>query len=85
MSVNEANQMNFKPFATEGAVISEIRKGSYLADIGVRPGDVIRQPDEKKIVTVDDFKKAVIRYRNKSSIVILLQRLDQLYYITLIL
>ncbi|MCP4106811.1 MAG: Do family serine endopeptidase [Desulfobacteraceae bacterium] len=66
----------------EGVVISDIRPRSYLAGIGVRPGDIIRQIDEMTIRDVGDFEKAVVKYRNKASVVILLQRGDRGYYIT---
>ncbi len=65
-----------------GVVITEIDPRSQLARIGARPGDVIRQIDEIAIKNVDDFKKAVVQYRQKPSVVILLQRGDQGYYIT---
>ena len=66
----------------QGVVIVELDKGAYLARIGVRPGDIIRQLDELKTKDVADFKKAVVKYRQKASVVILLQRGDQGYYIT---
>jgi S1-C subfamily serine protease len=68
--------------AKQGAVISEIRTQSYLARIGARRGDIIRQIDEMTIKDVRDFEKAIIKYRDKSSVVILLQRGDQGYYVT---
>jgi len=66
----------------KGVVISEINKKSYLSSIGVRPGDVIRKIDDFTILTTEDFKKAIIKYRQKNSVVLLLQRGDQGYYIT---
>jgi S1-C subfamily serine protease len=63
-------------------VITEINRNSYLARIGARPGDVIRQMDELTIKNNNDFKKAIIKYRKKKSLVIVLQRKDQLYNIT---
>jgi len=68
--------------ARDGVVITEIRRDCYLARIGVRPGDVIRQIDEISVTSKAEFDKALIRYRNKNSVVILLQRGDQGYYIT---
>lgn len=68
--------------AAEGVMITELRRQSYLARIGVRPGDVIRQMDEMTIRNVRDFEKAIVKYRKKPSVVILLQRGDQGYYIT---
>ncbi len=65
-----------------GVMISEIRRDSYLFGIGVRPGDLIRQLDDINVNNVKDFEKAIVKYRNKASAVILLQRGDQGYYIT---
>ncbi len=72
----------FRTTETEGVVITQVKKGSYLANIGVNPGDIIRKIDDIPIVDTEDFKKAVIKYRKKSSIVLLLQRENQLYYLT---
>ena len=68
--------------AKDGVVVSEVDRRSYLAYLGVLPGDVIRQIDEMTIKNTSDFKKAIVKYRKKSSVVILLQREDQGYYIT---
>ena len=64
-------------------IIEELDKHSSLANINARPGDVIRKIDEITVNNTDDFKKAIIKYRWKESVVILLQRGDRGYYITL--
>ena len=68
--------------ARQGVVILEINAQSYLGSIGVRPGDVIRKIDDYAIRDDEDFKKAIIKYRQRNSVVLLLQRGDQGYYIT---
>lgn len=65
-----------------GVAISEVLPSSYLARIGVKPGDIIHQLDEIEIDSVEDFNKAIVKYRQKTSVVILLRRADQLYNIT---
>jgi len=77
------NRSRFRIQVKDGALITEIHRQSYLAGIGVQPGDVIRQLDDITIRTVEDFEKAIVRYRQKPSVVILLQRGDQQYYITI--
>jgi Do/DeqQ family serine protease len=67
----------------EGVVILKIEKNSYLAYIGAEPGDVIRQIDDYTIQNTEDFKKAIVKFRQKNSLVLLIQRGDQGYYITL--
>ena len=76
------NRLAFGIRAGEGVVIAKLRKKSYLARIGAEPGDVIRRIDDYAIENKEDFKKAVIKFRRKSSVVLLLQRGDQGYYIT---
>jgi serine protease Do len=75
-------RFQYKTSAKTGVVISEVNRQSYLARIGVKPGDIIRQIDEMTVSSVKEFEKAVVKYRHKKSVVILLQRSDQSYYIT---
>jgi S1-C subfamily serine protease len=77
------NRRNYRISVRQGVVISEIDGRSDLAKIGAQPGDVIRQIDDAAIENKDDFKKAIVKYRQRRSVVILLQRGDQGYYITL--
>ena len=76
------NRFNHNASAKEGAVITEINSGSYLAKIGAKQGDIIRQINEMPLKNVDDFDKALVKYKEKNALVVLLQRADQLYYIT---
>jgi Do/DeqQ family serine protease len=76
------NRLHYQTPARNGVIISEVDGNSYLARIGARPGDVIRKIDDYTINDTEDFNKAVIKYRQKNSVVLLLQRGDQGYYIT---
>ena len=76
------NRRDFRIAVKEGVVISEVKGGSYLARIGARPGDVLRQIDDTSIATREEFRKALVKSRQKSSIVLLIQRGDQGYYVT---
>ena len=81
-NITEENRNYYRIRTREGVVITEIARNSRLDRIGARPGDVIRQVDDMTIANKKDFKKAVVKYRQKQSVVILLQRGDQGYYIT---
>lgn len=80
--ITPKNRNDYRILAREGVVISEIARGSHLDRIGARPGDVIRQIDDMTIANKNEFNKAIVKYRQKQSLVILLQRGDQGYYIT---
>jgi Do/DeqQ family serine protease len=76
------NRLLYKFRSDAGVMVSEILADSYLYEIGVRTGDVILKLDENIIANVDDYKKIIIKYRLKASVVILLQREENSYYIT---
>jgi len=69
----------------KGVEIKTLDPNSYLSRIGVAPGDIIRQINDQTINNLEDFKKAIIKYRQKTSIVILLVRGERGYYISLTL
>jgi len=81
-AITPKNRRRYGLQTEKGVVILEMDRQAYLTRIGVRPGDVIRQIDEITVNDLKDYHKAVARYRHKSSLVILLQRKDQLYYLT---
>ena len=68
-----------------GVIIIKMNKGSHLDHIGVRPGDIIRQIDEARVENISDFKAAIVKYRNKPSVVLLIQRFGNLYYVNTIM
>ena len=80
--LSSKNRQAFRIQAQSGVMVSEVMPQAYLAKIGVEPGDVIRQMDDFKIETLDDFKKAMIRCRQKKTVVLLVQRGEQGYYIS---
>jgi S1-C subfamily serine protease len=81
-NLTSQNRHRYGITARKGVVITDIYPRSYLFRIGARPGDVIRQIDELNILSIEDFKQAVVKYRHKKTVIILLQRSDQGYYIT---
>jgi S1-C subfamily serine protease len=83
--LTEKRRKVYRIYARDGVVIFKIKANSYLDRIGAKAGDVIRQIDDYTIQTSEDFKKAVIKSRRKNSVVLLLQRGEQGYYITVTL
>jgi len=76
------NRRDFRIAAREGVLITEIRPGSQLARVGVKPGDLLRQIDESGIATHDEFRKVIVKVRQKPSLVLMIQRGEQGYYVT---
>ena len=82
VDIDQRDHFRYRISASSGVIISEIDSHSSLARINVRPGDVIRQINDTAINNTKDFKKAIIKYRWKESVVILIQRGGSGYYIT---
>ncbi|OQY14461.1 MAG: hypothetical protein B6I30_00430 [Desulfobacteraceae bacterium 4572_187] len=80
--LSKKNRYIYKALAKQGVMISDVNRQSFLAHIGAKPGDVIRQIDDIPIKNIKDFEQAIIKYRQKNSLVIVLQRGSQLYNIT---
>jgi S1-C subfamily serine protease len=76
------NRRQFRIAIRDGVVIAEIKENSYLSRIGARPGDVIRQLDDTGTPTREEFRKALIKSRQKNTLVLLIQRGEQGYYVT---
>jgi serine protease Do len=72
----------FRFAAEQGVVITELRQESYLARVGAAPGDIIVQLDDQRTATTEDFTTAMIKARLKSSVLVLVQRNTQIYYLT---
>jgi serine protease Do len=68
--------------ADSGVFITEIDENAHLWRIGARQGDVIRRINELPIRNSDDFKRAMVKYRHKNAVVVLLQRGERAYYLT---
>ncbi len=80
--VTPGNRAKYRLAADAGALITDIDPRSFLAQIGARNGDVVRRINEMPINTSKEFHAAIVKYRLKKSLVVLLQRGDQGYYIT---
>jgi serine protease Do len=81
-NLSTKNRHIYNAMAKQGVLISDVNRQSFLAHIGARPGDVIRQIDDISINNIKDFEQAIIKYHQKNSLLIVLQRGDQLYNIT---
>lgn len=81
-AISKSLRSQYRISASQGAVITNIRQDSYLARIGVAPGDVIRQMDDITITSEPEFVRAMIKSRLKSSLLLLVQRDDRVYHLT---
>jgi len=80
--LNRSLAIKYRLKEREGLVIVAIKKGSQANSIGLVPGDLIRGINDLSVNTKEDFRKAVIRYRLKERITVLIQRGWRVYSIS---
>jgi len=80
--LDRSARRKYRVVADSGVLITDLRTGTYLDRIGAGPRDVIRRIDDYNINNVEDFKVAIVKFRRKKSVVLLLQRGHRGYYIT---
>lgn len=59
---------------SEGLVIIDVRKDSQAHQIGIESGDLVIGINDLKLKNKEDFRKAIIRYRLKENVTVLIQR-----------
>jgi serine protease Do len=68
---------------SKGMVVVEVVPNSASGRIGINPGDIIRQMNQKPLNNEEDYNKAVSEINNPDRILLLVQRGRQGYYVTL--
>jgi S1-C subfamily serine protease len=63
----------------EGALVKEVRPDSSAAALGIRPGDLIRRINDRQIENIKDLHKALISFRLKTHVSVVVQRGSTLY------
>ncbi|UCH06956.1 MAG: Do family serine endopeptidase [Deltaproteobacteria bacterium] len=66
----------------ESLVIVAVKKGSQSDKIGIEPGDLVRGINDLSINNKQDFTRAVIRYRLKEQVTVLIQRGWRVYSVS---
>jgi len=67
----------------KGILITEVAPNGAAGQMGLQPGDLIRQINQDNVSNLKQFSKAVIEGRNRSSMLLLVQRGRNGYYVTL--
>ena len=68
---------------SQGVVVTSVTPNSVSDKIGVQSGDIIRQVNQVKIENEKDFRAAMVEVAGRDSVLILVQRGQNGYYVTL--
>jgi serine protease Do len=80
ITVAIANQLRI--YDRKGVIIAGVEKGSPAYKAGLEPGDIIRQIGDKPIQNVDDYENMMKKIKDKSTLILLVEREGSLYYVT---
>ncbi|MFQ6111038.1 MAG: Do family serine endopeptidase [Nitrospinota bacterium] len=81
--ITEEAIRRYRLYTRSGVLIEEVYRGSPSGKVGLLPGDVIRQMNQQVIKDMDDFKRAMVKARLFRSVLLLVQRRTDGYYLTL--
>jgi S1-C subfamily serine protease len=75
-----ANQLGI--YDRKGAIITGVEKGSLAFNVGLEAGDIIRQIGDKPIQNAEDYENIMKKIKDKSKVIMLIEREGSLYYVT---
>jgi serine protease Do len=85
-TVNKIQQSlvrRYRLVTSQGVVVTSVTPNSVSGKIGVQLGDIIRQVNQVRIENEKDFRAAMVEAAGRDSVLILVQRGQNGYYVTL--
>ncbi|HIF02654.1 MAG TPA: PDZ domain-containing protein [Nitrospinaceae bacterium] len=73
----------YRLVTSQGVVVTSVTPNSVSGKIGVQLGDIIRQVNQVRIENEKDFRAAMVEAAGRDSVLILVQRGQNGYYVTL--
>ena len=83
MEINKSRVRRYRLISDQGVVVTGVMPNSVGGKIGIQPGDVIRQINQTRIKNEKNFKTAMVEAAGRESILLLVQRGQNGYYVTL--
>ena len=68
---------------SQGVVVTSVAPNSVSGKIGIRSGDIIRQVNQLRIKNEKDFRAAMVKAAGRDTVLVLVQRGQNGYYVTL--
>ncbi len=82
-TINRNLSKQFRLVANNGVVVTKVIPQGACGKVGIQPGDVIRQVNQRTIQNEVEFNQAILEAGKRSSVVLLVQRGRYGYYVTL--
>jgi serine protease Do len=80
---SKAAARQYELATSRGLVITEVRGASAAAKAGIQAGDVVRQVNGDAVDSAEEYKEAVLAASERETVVLVIQRGQVGYYVTL--
>jgi serine protease Do len=67
----------------KGVIITEVKPGSPAADVGLRPGDLIKEVNRNKVENLKGYREAVKKAKKEQGLLLLVKREGGTFYVVL--
>jgi serine protease Do len=64
-------------------VVVRVDPNSKAFEVGIRPGDIVLQINQKDIATIEDYKKVIAKLKAKERILLLIRRKGEDLFLTI--
>ncbi|MBT6601426.1 MAG: PDZ domain-containing protein, partial [Nitrospina sp.] len=81
--IRKSLALRYRLVTRQGVVVTSVTPNSVSGKIGIKSGDIIRQVNELRIKNEEDFRAAMVKVAGRDSILLLVQRGQNGYYVTL--
>ena len=85
-SVDEIKQSMIRRYrlaTSQGVIVMSVAPNSVSGKIGIRSGDIIRQINQIRIKNGNDFRAAMVKAAGRDTVLVMIQRGQNGYYVTL--
>jgi serine protease Do len=82
-AIEKSLSRRYRLTTDQGVVVTGVTPSSAGGKIGIQSGDVIRQVNQARIKNEQDFKTAMVEAAGRDSVLLLVQRGQNGYYVTL--
>ena len=81
--ISRKSLRRYRLASRKGVLVTDVAPNGVGGQMGLQPGDIIRQINQNTVTDFKGFSKAVIEGRNRSSMLLLVQRGRNGYYVTI--
>jgi serine protease Do len=81
-NITQKNQRQFQLKDRAGVVVVAVVRGGMADQAGIQVGDVIKEVNRSAVRNVNDYRAALRQVRSGASLLLLLKRGDNTFYVT---